>query len=83
VRAGKITMKAAESRSSLPAELRRLVESDGDNVGERFPEEARRIHYNEAERRGIYGEASSEEARALADEGIEFHPLPILPEEHN
>ena len=47
------------------------------------PRRRARIHYNEAEKRGIYGEASSEEARALAEEGIEFHPLPMLPEDHN
>ena len=47
------------------------------------PKRRGRIHYDEAEKRGIYGEATSDEARALAEEGIEFHPLPMLPEEHN
>ena len=63
--------------------LREHLTENADYVGPKFAEEARRIHYNEAEKRGIYGEASSEEARALAEEGIEFHPLPMLPEEHN
>lgn len=63
--------------------LRRHLTENADYVGPKFAEEARRIHYNEAEKRGIYGEASSEEAHALAEEGIEFHPLPMLPEEHN
>jgi hypothetical protein len=64
-------------------ELRNSVTSNADYVGKRFPEEARKIHYKEAEPRGIYGEASSEEAKELAEEGIEFHPLPTLPEDRN
>ena len=56
---------------------------NADYVGKKFAEEARRIHYDEAEKRGIYGEATPDEARSLAEEGIEFHPLPVLPEDHN
>jgi hypothetical protein len=63
--------------------LRKHLTENADYVGNKFAEEARRIHYNEAERRGIYGEATPDDARALADEGIEFHPLPRLPEDHN
>jgi len=63
--------------------VREHVEANADYVGDRFAEEARKIHYEEVEPRGIYGEASPEEASALIDEGIEFHPLPILPEEGN
>ena len=63
--------------------LRQHMTENADYVGPKFAEEARKIHYNESEKRGIYGEASSEEARALAEEGIEFHPLPVLPEDHN
>ncbi len=48
-----------------------------EDVGERFPEEARRIHYGEAEHRGIRGQASAEDRAALADEGIEVMPLPL------
>ena len=73
-------------RTEMVAALRKLREhltENADYVGPKFAEEARRIHYNETEKRGIYGEASSEEAHALAEEGIEFHPLPVLPEEHN
>ena len=51
--------------------------------GAKFPEEARKMHYGEIEHRSIYGEASPEDAKALAEEGIEFHPLPILPDERN
>ncbi len=63
--------------------IRDHVTKNADYVGEKFPEEARKIHYDEAEKRGIYGEATSDEAKALAEEGVEFHPLPMLPEEHN
>ena len=63
--------------------LRKHVTENADYVGNKFAAEARRIHYNEAEKRGIYGEATSEEVRALVEDEIEFHPLPTLPEEHN
>jgi len=64
-------------------ELREHITKSADYVGPRFPEEARKIHYGETEHRSIYGEASPEEAKELRDEGIEFHPLPILPDEFN
>ena len=64
-------------------ELRQHVERHADYVGDRFVEEARRIHYKEAEERGIYGEATPDDARALIDEGIEVQPLPLLPEDFN
>ena len=67
--------------AGIPAEvlakLREVVRNTED-VGERFPEEARRIHYDEAPARSIRGQASREEAEALAEEGIEFSPLPPL-----
>jgi hypothetical protein len=64
-------------------ELRRQVKANADYVGDRFAEEARRIHYKEAEPRGIYGEATLEEAKSLLDEGVDVHPLPPLPEDSN
>ena len=64
-------------------ELRDHITKNAHYVGPRFPEEARKIHYGEAEHRSIYGEASSEEAQQLQEEGIEFHPLPILPDDKN
>jgi hypothetical protein len=64
-------------------EFRKKVTENADYVGDKFAEEARKIHYNEVEARGIYGEATSEEAQALAEEGIGFHPLPSLPEDGN
>ena len=59
--------------------LRRHVETTCDYVGERFAEEARRIHYGESDPRGIYGETSAEDAAGLADEGIEVSRIPWLP----
>ncbi|MBZ9939381.1 DUF1178 family protein [Mesorhizobium sp. BR1-1-16] len=64
-------------------QVRAHVEATADYVGDRFAEEARKIHYGETEAHGIYGEASPAEAHALAEEGIEVHPLPRLPEEGN
>jgi len=64
-------------------ELREHLTKNADNVGRKFPEEARKMHYGEKEHRSIYGEASPKEAKELHDEGIEFHPLPILPDEQN
>lgn len=57
------------------------VRENAEDVGERFPEEARKIHHGETEARGIVGKASSEDARALIEEGIEIAPLPELPED--
>lgn len=60
-------------------ELRKQVEKNCDYVGDKFADEARKIHYGETDKRGIYGETSDEEAAALADEGIEFGHLPWVP----
>ena len=64
-------------------ELREHVTKNADYVGQKFPEEARKMHYGETDHRSIYGEASPQEAKDLHDEGIEFHPLPVLPDERN
>jgi hypothetical protein len=71
-----------ELRAKLK-ELRDHVVKNADNVGERFPNEARKMHYGEIEHRPIYGEASPEEAKSLIDEGVEVSPLPVLPEDRN
>jgi hypothetical protein len=63
--------------------ISRQVRENSEDVGRRFAEEARKIHYREAMPRGIYGEATGEEVQQLLEEGIEFHPLPVLPEERN
>jgi hypothetical protein len=64
-------------------ELRDHITKNAHYVGPRFPEEARKIHYGETEHRSIYGEASPEEAKQMHEEGIEFHPLPVLPDDKN
>ncbi|MGZ3324672.1 MAG: DUF1178 family protein [Xanthobacteraceae bacterium] len=71
-----------ELRAKLK-ELREHIVKNADNVGERFPNEARKMHYGDIEHRPIYGEASPEEARALIDEGVEVTPLPVLPDDRN
>ena len=77
-----ISPQEKELRGKLK-ELRDHLTKNADHVGPKFPEEARKMHYGETEHRSIYGEASPDEARRLAEEGIEFHPLPILPDERN
>jgi hypothetical protein len=77
-----VSKEEVELRKKLK-ELRDHIVKSADYVGEKFPEEARRMHYGETEHRSIYGEASPEAAKSLADEGIEFHPLPRLPDERN
>lgn len=76
------TSREAEMRAAL-RKLRDEIVSNADDVGDRFAEEARKIHYEEVEKRGIYGRASAEEARGLVEEGISFAPLPVLPDDHN
>ena len=71
-----------EIRAKLK-ELRDHLTKNAENVGQKFPEQARKMHYGEIEHRSIYGEASPEEAKGLAEEGVEFHPLPILPDDKN
>ena len=71
-----------ELRAKL-RELRQHIVKNADNVGERFPNEARKMHYGDIEHRPIYGEASPEEARSLIDEGVEVSPLPVLPDDRN
>jgi hypothetical protein len=64
-------------------ELREHLTKNADYVGTKFPEEARKMHYGETDPRSIYGEASLKDAKELHDEGIELHPLPMLPDERN
>ena len=68
-------LSPAQMRAAL-VELRKQVETNCDYVGERFAEEARRIHYHEVDPRGIYGEATSDESKELAEEGISFGRIP-------
>lgn len=72
---GEPAVEPARVRAAL-LHLRRQVEANCDYVGERFAEEARRIHYGEVDPRGIYGEASETESRELAEEGIGVNRIP-------
>ena len=80
---------AGEAEAKVPTvvhllrEFRRALLANSEDVGGRFPEEARKIHYGEAKARGITGTASGEEAQTLIEEGIEILVLPPLPEEAN
>lgn len=70
----------AATRAALHSALQAAVQevlARTEDVGPRFPEEARRIHYGETEARGIRGQASPEEREALRDEGIEVYALPV------
>jgi hypothetical protein len=77
-----ISPQEREFRKKLK-ELRDHLTSNADNVGTKFPEVARKMHYGEVEHRSIYGEASPKDAKELHEEGIAFHPLPVLPEDRN
>lgn len=75
---------APNDGANLPAQVAflkalRHVVSNTEDVGTRFADEARRIHYGEVEARGIRGQASVRDAVELLEEGIEVMPLPILP----
>ncbi len=72
------SVMAPEMRKLL-GEMRKQVEANCDYVGNDFAEEARKIHYGETKKRGIYGESSDAEAEALKEEGIEFGRVPWLP----
>lgn len=74
---------ALSEAMEIARRISRHVRDNSEDVGRRFAEEARKIHYREAEPRSIYGEATGEEVKELLEEGVEFHPLPVLPEERN
>ncbi|MEX0346668.1 MAG: DUF1178 family protein [Rhizobiaceae bacterium] len=79
-----VAMNAEQKK--MMAQLRELtnkMREGAENVGDKFAEEARKIHYGETEARGIYGKATPVEAKGLAEEGVEFIPLPTLPEDQN
>ena len=80
--AGPVDPRAA-AMMQMMRDYRKHVETNAENVGNNFAEEARKIHYKETKERGIYGHTTSEDAAALIEEGIEIHPIPILPEDGN
>ena len=65
------------------AEIARHVRENTTDVGERFPEEARRIHFGEAPEQAIRGRASADEVRSLVEDGVSIAPVPRLPEDAN
>jgi hypothetical protein len=74
-----------EQKKAL-AQLKALSEKlreNADYVGDKFAEEARKIHFGETDPRGIYGEATPEEAKGLAEDGVEFMPIPVFPDDRN
>jgi hypothetical protein len=77
-----VSPQEREFRAKLK-ELRDHLTKNAENVGPKFPEEARKMHYGEQPHRSIYGEASPQEAKDLIEEGVELHPLPVLPDERN
>lgn len=82
----KIAFAMGEQQRQALAQLKALADQarkNADYVGDKFAEEARKIHFGEAQARGIYGEATLEEARSLIDDGVEFMPLPVFPEDQN
>lgn len=73
-------------RREMIRRLKEVVEDirrNSEDVGDRFPEEARKIHYGETEARGIIGQASHDEVISLIEEGIQIAPLPTLPDDAN
>jgi hypothetical protein len=89
------TARGKEKRQAVAMDLARTeamaklkaavaeIKASAEDVGERFPEEARKIHYGEADASGIIGQASPGDVRDLLDEGIEIAPIPVLPEDAN
>lgn len=73
----RVSKISARTKVALGA-LRQHIEENCDFVGEKFPEEARKIHYGEVAERNIYGEATDEEADGLTEEGIRLHRIPWL-----
>lgn len=83
VATGKKHQPAPSDVAAAARKIREYVAQTSEYVGPRFADEARKIHNEESGARNIYGSATSDEAKALRDEGVEFSPLPPLPEEQN
>jgi len=81
-----IAFAMGEAQKQALAQLKAMatkVRENADYVGDKFAEEARKIHFGETEARGIYGEATLDEARSLAEDGVEFMPIPVFPDDQN
>lgn len=82
----KMALAMGAEQKRMMSELRALTDKmkeGAENVGDKFAEEARKIHFGETEQRGIYGEASPDEVKGLAEDGVPFMPIPVLPEDRN
>ncbi|MBB3612048.1 DUF1178 family protein [Rhizobium sp. BK602] len=80
------TLAMNAARKEAMAKLKEAVDTikaNAEDVGAKFPEEARKIHYGEADARGIIGKATPDEAQALVEEGIEIAAIPVLPDDIN
>lgn len=84
---GKVSLSTGHpEQQKIRAALKKMrdtVVSEAEYVGDKFADEARKIHAQESENRGIYGEATADEVKALVDDGVDFVPLPTFPEDHN
>lgn len=82
----KMALAMNEAQKKAMAEIKAIAErirENADYVGDKFAEEARKIHFGETEARGIYGEATLEEAKGLVEDGVEFMPVPVFPDDRN
>ena len=78
--------QVSEVHKAALTEMRKIrdhIVDNSENVGDKFPDEARKIHYGEADERSIYGEASRDDVHSLLEEGIGIAPLPTVPEDAN
>ncbi|MGI6855436.1 DUF1178 family protein [Mesorhizobium sp. 1B3] len=82
----KIALAMGEAQKQAVAQLKALSEKlreNADYVGDKFAEEARKIHFGETDARGIYGEATAEDVRGLVEDGVDFMPIPVFPDDRN
>ena len=82
----KVALAMNSEKRAVMEQFKALAEKmreNADYVGDKFAEEARKIHFGETDPRGIYGEATAEEARSLIEDGVGFMPIPVFPDEHN
>lgn len=80
--AGPLDPRAA-AMVQVMRDYRKHVTENSENVGKKFADEARKIHFKEVKERSIYGEATADDAKALIEDGIDVHPIPRLPEDGN
>jgi hypothetical protein len=82
----KVALAMGEAQRKAMDELKALskkMRENSDYVGDKFAEEARKIHFGETDARSIYGEATLDEAKGLADDGVSFLPMPVFPDDRN